>query len=138
VKISLAAALLVLASPAGAMAETASAVFAFPQLKDHRGEVLVALYADRAAYEAREGALEARAPAAAREVRFDGLKPGRYAAMMFRDVNGDGKMNFAPLGIPLEPYAFSNNAPGRLGPAPWTKTVFEVKSGETRQSIRLP
>jgi uncharacterized protein (DUF2141 family) len=135
---TLALACLALVLPAAPLADSGSSVvFTFDQLKTQQGEVMVALYDAEAAYRAKTGAREARAPATAGRIRFDGLKPGRYAAMMFHDVNGDGKMNFAPLGMPLEPYAFSNNAPGRFGPAPWARSAFDVKPGETRQAIRL-
>jgi len=39
------------------------------------------------------------------------------------------------VGMPVEPYAFSNNANGRFGPAPWKAAVFEAGAGETRQVI---
>ena len=120
--------------PAGA-----SVVFVFDSLKASRGEVMVALYDDQGAYKARKGSREARVRAAAggSQVRFDALKPGRYAAMIFHDLNGDGRMNFAPMGVPLEPYAFSNNAAGRFGPAAWRVAAFEVPAGGVRQTIRL-
>ena len=54
----------------------------------------------------------------------------------FHDVNGDGQMNTNPFGIPIEPYAFSNNAVGNMGPARWSAARFPV-SGETAQTITI-
>lgn len=34
---------------------------------------------------------------------------GVYAVAVYHDVNNNGKMDKNPLGIPTEPYAFSNN-----------------------------
>ena len=71
-----------------------------------------------------------------RVARFEGLPPGDYALRAFHDVNGDGQMNANPFGMPSEPYAFSNNAVGNMGPASWGRAHFTV-SGETRQTITL-
>ena len=50
-------------------------------------------------------------------VTFEGLEPGEYAVRLYHDVNDDGEMNSNPFGMPTEPYALSNNAQGRFGPA---------------------
>ena len=71
-----------------------------------------------------------------RVARFEGLPPGDYALRAFHDVNGDGQMNTNPFGMPTEPFAFSNNAVGNMGPASWERARFAV-SGETRQTITL-
>ena len=71
-----------------------------------------------------------------RVARFEGLPPGDYALRAFHDVNGDGQMNANPFGMPTEPFAFSNNAVGNMGPASWDRARFAV-SGETRQTITL-
>lgn len=47
---------------------------------------------------------------------FDDLPFGQYALAMYHDMNNDGKMNKNFFGVPKEPYAFSNNAMGILGP----------------------
>ena len=45
-------------------------------------------------------------------------------------------MDLNPFGIPTEPYAFSNNAIGNMGPARWGQARFTV-TGATAQTIRL-
>ena len=88
-----------------ALLAAAEIVLAFDGLKD-RGQVMVALYASEASYRRRNRPLkEATVPVRAgrAEAAFAGLPPGTYAAMVFHDVNGDGKMNFR-LGLPTEPY----------------------------------
>jgi uncharacterized protein (DUF2141 family) len=45
-------------------------------------------------------------------------------------------MDTNPVGQPVEPYGFSNNAVGNMGPASWDRARFTV-SGETRQTISL-
>lgn len=68
---------------------------------------------------------------------FPDLAPGRYAIKAFHDVNGDGKMNANPFGIPTEPFAFSNNAVANMGPAKWAEASFEVKAGANTHAIDI-
>ncbi|ADU12572.1 DUF2141 domain-containing protein [Asticcacaulis excentricus] len=100
-----------------------------------KGTLMVALYKGEEAYKGGK-------PAAAQQVTvsadtatatFD-VEPGQYGLKMFHDVNGNGKMDTNPFGMPVEPFAFSNNAKGRMGPATWADAVFEVK-GDTTQDI---
>jgi uncharacterized protein (DUF2141 family) len=49
-------------------------------------------------------------------VHFKDLPPGEYAAVAFQDVNGNGKLDKNFLGIPKEPYGFSNGTRGSAGP----------------------
>jgi hypothetical protein len=51
-------------------------------------------------------------------VVFSNVQPGRYAAIAFHDENGNGKPDKNFLGVPTEPYGFSNNVQGFLGPGP--------------------
>ena len=64
------------------------------------------------------------------------LPPGIYGARVLHDLNGNGEMDSNFVGIPKEPWAFSNNATGRLGPAKWQDAKFEI-SGDTAEEIRL-
>jgi len=47
-------------------------------------------------------------------MNFEGLPAGEYAVRMYHDVNGDGEMNSNAFGIPIEPFAFSNNCSKHL------------------------
>ena len=51
---------------------------------------------------------------------FENVEPARYAILAFQDLNGTGTLERSKLGIPLEPFALSNNA-GRTG-----KPTFET------------
>lgn len=66
---------------------------------------------------------------------IEGLSPGTYAIKLFHDVDGDGKMSTNPYGMPTEPFAFSNNAQGNMGPAKWADAKFEVMAGANVHSI---
>jgi uncharacterized protein (DUF2141 family) len=70
-------------------------------------------------------------------VTFEGLEPGEYAVRLYHDVNDDGEMNSNPFGMPTEPYAFSNNAQGRFGPAKWEDAKFSVEADGTAHTITM-
>ena len=122
--------------PARAGADDATVTLTF-ETGARTGKVMVALYDSEAAYQSGH-------PVAAREVDasgsvvavFDHLPAGDYAMRAFHDVNGDGQMNTNPFGMPVEPYAFSNNAVGNMGPASWERARFSV-SGDTAQTISI-
>lgn len=64
------------------------------------------------------------------------LPPGIYGARVLHDLNGNGEMDSNFVGMPKEPWAFSNNATGRLGPAKWQDAKFEI-SEDTAVEIAL-
>lgn len=141
-RVALAAALLSVFAAAGASADTAQTAvrLRFPGLNGG-GKVVVALFADEGRWRAREGALrsvEAPVSGASVEAVFQGLPPGRYAVMAFHDRNGDGRLNTLPVGLPTEPYGFSNDARGVFGPPSWRAAQFEAAPGRpAAQAIRL-
>lgn len=102
------------------------------------GAVMVALYDSETTYSGGRPVRVAKVDVAAGErvAAFDGLPVGDYAMKAFHDVDGDGTMDANPFGMPTEPYAFSNNAVGNMGPAGWDRAHFPV-SGETAQTIRI-
>lgn len=118
----------------------ASLTIDFHGLKTRRGTVLAALFDNRRAYDANAHPIRSWVlPAGGGDfsVTVAGLPPGDYAIKSFHDVDGNGKMNFNPLGMPLEPYAFSNNARGMFGPPAWSAAAFHVKPGANGQAIKL-
>ncbi|MEP1095220.1 MAG: DUF2141 domain-containing protein [Cyclobacteriaceae bacterium] len=58
--------------------------------------------------------------------KFTNLSSGTYAISLFHDEDGDGKLNSNFMGIPSEPYAFSNNAKGMFGPPDFDECKFEM------------
>ena len=62
---------------------------------------------------------------------------GDYGIAVFHDENKNGKMDKNFVGIPLEPYGFSNNVRVTLGPPTWEKSKFVVKGSTTEVSIEV-
>lgn len=130
-------ALFLLAAPAAAQTAGHTVSLTFETGAD-TGAVMVALFDSEATYAGGRPVGQARLDVAAgeRTATFAGLPAGEYAAKVFHDVDGDGGMDTNPFGMPTEPYAFSNNAVGNMGPASWERAHFTV-SGATAQTIRL-
>lgn len=70
-------------------------------------------------------------------VTLEALTPGAYGIKLYHDVNGDGEMNTNPFGMPIEPFAFSNNAVGRFGPPKWDAARFDVTEDGAVQTIAI-
>ena len=62
---------------------------------------------------------------------FKGLKKGEYAISLFHDENDNNKMDTKIFGIPKEPYGFSNDAKGFMGPPKFKDVKFIVDTNKT-------
>lgn len=128
-----------LAAPA-AVAQDAGLTITATSAKGDVGRVVAALFADEAAYRATKGPVrtaEIPLSGGAARIEWRDLPPGRYAAVLYHDVNADGRLNTLPVGLPTEPYAFSNNARGRFGPPAWKAASFQVQPGANTQAVQL-
>ena len=100
---------------------------------------MVALDGDEDAY-AGKGRAAAQAAIACKgatvTAAFTGLTPGTYAVRAFHDLNGDGKLNTNPFGIPTEPYAFSRDARGAAAPPDWRRRRLRDQSRRQRPDHR--
>lgn len=70
-------------------------------------------------------------------VTLTGLKPGRYAAQVFYDQNGNGRLDRGLFGVPKEGIGFSNDAPIKLAPPKWDDAEFDYDGHETTIHLRL-
>jgi uncharacterized protein (DUF2141 family) len=104
------------------------------------GIVQLAVYGDAASYDADAGALRTLSvPVTASEqtIVIAGLPEGGVAIKLFQDLDTDAQLSTNLLGIPEEPYGFSNNARGTFGPPSFEEAVFALTTGETAQRIEL-
>ena len=70
-------------------------------------------------------------------VTVTGLPPGRYAAQVFYDENGNHKVDRALFGIPKEGVGFSNDAKIRFSPPKWEEAMFDYDGGPQTIKLRL-
>ena len=68
---------------------------------------------------------------------FTDLPPGDYAVAAFHDQNGDGELGTTILGIPVEPYGFSNDARGFMGPASFANAAITISADDAALSIDI-
>jgi uncharacterized protein (DUF2141 family) len=59
------------------------------------------------------------------KVIFKDLPAGDYAVTMYQDENDNGSIDKNAIGIPTEPYGFSNNG-GNFGPPGFNDSVVSV------------
>lgn len=64
-------------------------------------------------------------------VHFKDLQPGQYAVGVFQDLNGNGRLDKNFLGIPKEPYGFSNGARGSIGPPKFAEAAITLNPDGT-------
>ncbi len=120
--------------------QTAALAIRFEGIETPTGQIMLSIYDNAAAHD--RGGKPARVAmvavdGAAATARFDGLAPGDYAVKAFHDVDGDGQMDSNPFGMPIEPYAFSNNAKAEGGPPPWDAARFAVTAGDNAVAIAI-
>jgi len=70
-------------------------------------------------------------------VTFPAVPYGTYAIKAFQDLDGDGKLKTGFMGAPEEPWGFSNDATGFLGPADFSDAKFELNAPELELIIHL-
>ncbi|KQV92283.1 MULTISPECIES: DUF2141 domain-containing protein [unclassified Roseateles] len=57
------------------------------------------------------------------------LPEGPLALSLFQDANANGRLDMNAMGIPVEPYGFSNNAAGTFGPPKFEQAVVTPVTG---------
>ncbi len=134
---ALLAAALIFPQAASAEPGKATLTLTVTNIAEHKGAVMVAVY-NKAGYDTDNQVAAGMIPVTGdtATTTFE-LPPGQYGIKMFHDVDGDGKMGTNPFGMPIEPFAFSNNAPAQFGPAKWDAAAFTVEAPATTQTIKL-
>ena len=61
---------------------------------------------------------------------FDNVAYGAYVIKIYHDVNNNNKLDKNMLGIPKEPYGFSNNARGKMGLPSYDAVTFQFNAPE--------
>lgn len=108
--------------------------------KTDSGLIMVAMSESEESYQTRGEAYKAAALEVSKgqaEWVIESLPYGTYAIKVFHDINGNGQLDTKMFGIPSEPYGFSNNPKGNMGPASWKDARFEIKYPEEEIIIKL-
>ena len=106
-----------------------------------KGRVHVGIYKDAATFPKKKYAFAGKeVPVSAMgslEVMIADLEPGRYAVAVFHDTNGNGKLDTNVLGVPTEPYTFSNGAVAKWGNPGFEEAAFGLSGAGRRISVKL-
>jgi len=98
-------------------------------VKPNAGVVFVGLYDKAADFPATQKGLAGQVIEASSETvvaTFPGLTAGRYAVAVYQDENRNGKLDKNFLGMPIEPYGFSNDARGSMGPPSFDAAAVDI------------
>ena len=58
------------------------------------------------------------------------LPEGPLALSLFQDANANGRLDMNMMGMPIEPYGFSNDAAGHFGPPKFEQALFQPVAGQ--------
>ncbi len=103
------------------------------------GQVMIQVMRGEAAFKGEEppfAALQRQASKGSITIILNDLPEGEYGLQIMHDVNGNGELDTNFVGMPREPWAFSNNATGNMGPPKWPDVKFQLQ-GSVQQSIQL-
>jgi len=110
-------------------------------LASGQGEVLVAVFAGAESW-LRKPVVVSKLPAAGQQegrltLLLKEVPEGLLAVSVFHDLNGNGRLDMNAMGIPQEPFAFSNQAAGQFGPPRFEQAGFELKGTSARIIVKL-
>ncbi len=105
-------------------------------LESNKGSVRAELTTD-AHYDSDGNVRAAVLPIEDREAHWtvDDLPPGTYAVRLYHDEDDDGELDTNMFGVPQEPFGFSNNARGNMGPPDFEDAAFTLGSDSLSMTI---
>lgn len=68
---------------------------------------------------------------------FESVEPGEYAIAVYQDLNENGELDTNFVGIPKEPYGFSNNYRPTMSSPSFAKAKFELSGDKVVQQIKI-
>jgi uncharacterized protein (DUF2141 family) len=117
-------------------AEAASVEVEIGNVTPGAGDVKVALCESELEPDQCQRTLSTPSSASLVRVSFADVPAGRYAVAAYQDVDGTGALRRGKLGIPLEPFGFSNGAGLARRPS-FDAAAFSVGEGGRRVSVSL-
>ena len=127
-----------LLAAAGASAGAADLTITVEGVASADGRLMVSLYNSAETFRGkpyRARMVPASSGVATLEVKD--LPAGDYAFAIYHDANGNGKLDMNAVGMPVEDYAFSNNALANRGAPAYEDARFQVPAGGAAVSVNL-
>ncbi|WP_374357005.1 DUF2141 domain-containing protein [Chitinimonas sp.] len=106
-------------------------------IKSDHGQILVAAYGKDQFL--KQPVAVGRAVAASGKVvlTLNALPEGELAVSVIHDEDSNGKLNTNLLGMPTEPYGFSNDAAGQFGPPSFDQAKIQIVAGSNATQLKL-
>ena len=124
-----------------AMAQAADLELDVQGLASQQGEILVAVYAGPDTWLKTPVTVARQAASASQggsvHVVVKDVPEGTVAVSLFHDLNSNGRLDMNAMGMPLEPYGFSNDAVGQFGPPTFAQASFELKAPSAHITVKL-
>ena len=108
-------------------------------IEQNQGRIMLQILSGAAEFEGRAepvAKMILRARTGRMRISTSNLPEGHYAVRVMHDINNNDELDSNIVGLPIEPYAFSNNAVGNFGPPQWKDAKFWL-SGSVVQKINL-
>lgn len=130
--------LLLAVTAASAVASAGELTVEVSGVAQAKGDILVAVF-DQKGQWLRRAKLSQKVVAAEGKVSvvFENLPEGEYALSAIHDVNANGRLDSNAIGIPNEPYGFSNDAAGSFGPPSYDDAKISIDQNKKSISIKL-
>lgn len=112
--------------------EPASLYLQISNIKEAKGQLFAALHNSEASYleediEPFRSATADVTVTGSQQLRFCAVTEGDYVLSVFHDENNNGELDTGFLGIPKEPYGFSNNL-NKMRPPSFEEAAFHFDS----------
>jgi len=107
-------------------------------IKKLKGNLMVAVF-DAESKFLKDYSVAKRKKVSAKEhiLVFEDLPQGTYAVSIFHDENSNNKLDSNFLGIPKEPYGFSNNPSTLFGPPSYENAAFKIDEAIKTITVEL-
>ena len=102
------------------------------------GKIRVAVFDNKAAFNKSEGPLKGKViNPTDHQLEFSDIPYGTYAIAAYHDLNNNGKLDKNMLGIPTEPYAFSNNPVVKWEAPTYEDAQFNLNQAKLKLNLKL-
>ncbi len=117
---------LILINSQGLLAQNEALTVNVLNVKEQKGFMMIAVYDSADKFLTEELVVGARVEVGDEVIsfRFEELPFGEYAISVYHDVDSDGELATNFMGMPKEPYGFSNGGVNLLGIPSFNRAVF--------------
>lgn len=113
-----------------ALAQTSNLSIKVKGIEEVKGDMCIALYANEEDYKDSKNQVFGECipvKLADFEYVIKDLPQGIYMVSLFHDIDSNEELNTNWIGMPKEPFGFSNDAKGKMGPPKFEDASFELK-----------